>query len=157
MCGIVGYIGREQAAPIVVNALKKLEYRGYDSAGLATITNSHVCIKKDAGTLAEVNTKHQLNELPGVAGIGHVRWATHGAVTADNAHPHLDCNHEIAIVHNGIKEVYQVQHSSPLRIQIVAHNDSCILPTTVHASHRSCYLKWTAHWRRYGYTGRYTT
>ena len=111
MCGIVGYIGCEQAAPIVLKALKKLEYRGYDSAGLATIADSHVCIKKDAGTLAEVNTKHQLNELPGIAGIGHVRWATHGAVTADNAHPHLDCNQEIAIVHNGIIENHQELHS----------------------------------------------
>ncbi|HEY41932.1 MAG TPA: glutamine--fructose-6-phosphate transaminase (isomerizing) [Dehalococcoidia bacterium] len=107
MCGIVGYIGNQQAAPILLNALKKLEYRGYDSAGLATITDSHVCIKKDAGTLVEVNTKHQLNELPGIAGIGHVRWATHGAVTASNAHPHLDCNQEIAIVHNGIIENHQ--------------------------------------------------
>ena len=107
MCGIVGYIGCEQAAPIVLSALKKLEYRGYDSAGLATITDSHICLKKDAGTLAQVNTKHQLNELPGVAGIGHVRWATHGAVTAGNAHPHLDCNQEIAIVHNGIIENHQ--------------------------------------------------
>jgi glucosamine--fructose-6-phosphate aminotransferase (isomerizing) len=107
MCGIVGYIGNKQAAPIVLKALKKLEYRGYDSAGLATITDSHILFKKDAGSLAEVTAKHQLEKLPGKAAIGHVRWATHGAVSAINAHPHLDCKQEIAIVHNGIIENYQ--------------------------------------------------
>jgi glucosamine--fructose-6-phosphate aminotransferase (isomerizing) len=107
MCGIVGYIGDREAAPVVLNALTRLEYRGYDSAGLATIVNSRVCIIKDIGKLAEVNQKHHMDRLPGTTGIGHVRWATHGEVTARNAHPHLDCQHDIAVVHNGIIENHQ--------------------------------------------------
>ncbi len=104
MCGIVGYIGNRQAAGIVLNALHKLEYRGYDSAGIATIADGCLSVRKDTGKLSEVNEKHHLHQLPGEVGIGHVRWATHGAVTIANSHPHLDCKHEIAIVHNGIIE-----------------------------------------------------
>jgi len=107
MCGIVGFIGDKEAAPIIVNALTKLEYRGYDSAGLATISNDTVYIEKDVGKLAEVRQKHQIDKLPGHVGIGHVRWATHGGVTAKNAHPHLDCSKKIAVVHNGIIENHQ--------------------------------------------------
>jgi len=107
MCGIVGYTGDREAAPVVLNALTRLEYRGYDSAGLATIVDSRVCIIKDIGNLDEVNQKHHMDRLPGTTGIGHVRWATHGEVTARNAHPHLDCKHDIAVVHNGIIENHQ--------------------------------------------------
>jgi len=107
MCGIVGYIGDKEAAPVVLSALTKLEYRGYDSAGLATISKGTVSIKKDIGKLADVREKHQMDRLPGQVGIGHVRWATHGGVTATNAHPHLDCKQEIAVVHNGIIENHQ--------------------------------------------------
>ena len=115
MCGIVGFAGDRKAAPILLDALRKLEYRGSDSAGLATVTNSRIWLKKDKGKLAEVRKKHQLDGLPGKAGIGHVRWATHGEVNQENAHPHLDCNHDIAVVHNGIIENYQ---------QLRAHLDS---------------------------------
>lgn len=104
MCGIVGYSGTTQAAPIVLKALSKLEYRGYDSAGLATVHDGCISLRKDAGKLVEVIDRHELYRLPGVTGIGHVRWATHGAPTARNAHPHLDCKQRIAIVHNGIIE-----------------------------------------------------
>jgi glucosamine--fructose-6-phosphate aminotransferase (isomerizing) len=107
MCGIVGFIGDKEAAPVVLDALTRLEYRGYDSAGLATISNGTVCMEKDIGKLADVRQKCQMDKLPGHVGIGHVRWATHGGVTAINAHPHLDCKHQIAIVHNGIIENYQ--------------------------------------------------
>jgi len=107
MCGIVGYIGNRHAAEIVLNALQKLEYRGYDSAGMATIDNGSLFLSKDIGRLSDVNDKHHLCQLPGEAGIGHVRWATHGGVTTENAHPHLDCRHEIAVVHNGIIENYR--------------------------------------------------
>ena len=88
----------------MLNALHKLEYRGYDSAGMATIADGRLSVRKDTGKLSEVSEKHHLLQLPGKVGIGHVRWATHGAVTIANAHPHLDCKHEIAIVHNGIIE-----------------------------------------------------
>lgn len=107
MCGIVGFTGDREAAPIVLSALGKLEYRGYDSSGLATVTNSRLWLKKDVGKLAEVNEKHHLDKLPGKTGIGHVRWATHGGVTMENAHPHLDCQRQIAVVHNGIIENHQ--------------------------------------------------
>jgi len=107
MCGIVGYIGDKVAAPVILSALTRLEYRGYDSAGVATISSGTLSIKKDIGKLAEVREKHQMDTLPGQVGIGHVRWATHGGVTAANAHPHLDCKQEIAVVHNGIIENHQ--------------------------------------------------
>jgi glucosamine--fructose-6-phosphate aminotransferase (isomerizing) len=107
MCGIIGFVGNRPAAPIILGALKKLEYRGYDSAGIATIANSHLEILKGVGKLADVEKACQLSCLPGTIGIGHVRWATHGKVSVENAHPHFDCTHTIAVVHNGIIENYQ--------------------------------------------------
>ena len=104
MCGIIGYIGKRQAAPILLDSLRKLEYRGYDSAGLITlIIDFH--LQKDIGKIDEI--KFDLNELRGRIGCGHTRWATHGAVTKENAHPHLSNNKTIAVVHNGIIENYQ--------------------------------------------------
>ena len=129
MCGIVGFIGDREAAPVLFSALTKLEYRGYDSAGLATINNGSLCLKKDAGKLAEVNEKHQLDKLPGKAGIGHVRWATHGEVTATNAHPHLDCRQEIAVVHNGIIENHQELRSRlSAKHKLVSDTDTEVIP-----------------------------
>ena len=107
MCGIIGYVGDAAAAPILVKALRNLEYRGYDSAGIATICDGKVRAEKDVGKLDQVLGKHDLDSLPGNIGIGHVRWATHGEVTQVNAHPHFDCKREIAVVHNGIVENYQ--------------------------------------------------
>ncbi len=107
MCGIAGYIGRKKAAPIILRNLKRLEYRGYDSCGIATVENkSRLHIKKDAGRIAEIHKKLKLDKLLGSAGIGHTRWATHGNVSKKNAHPHVDCKKEIAIVHNGIISNY---------------------------------------------------
>jgi glutamine---fructose-6-phosphate transaminase (isomerizing) len=107
VCGIVGVVGKTDAAPVLLNALKKLEYRGYDSAGMATSDNIHLEIRKGIGKLSEVENNYHLVDLPGTSGIGHVRWATHGGVTIENAHPHTDCTGRIAIVHNGIIENYQ--------------------------------------------------
>jgi glucosamine--fructose-6-phosphate aminotransferase (isomerizing) len=107
MCGIIGYCGKRQAAPIVFEGLKKLEYRGYDSAGIAILNGSHLIIKKDTGQVEEVNLKHKLSTLPGNTAIGHTRWATHGSVTKANSHPHSDCNERIAVTHNGIIENYE--------------------------------------------------
>lgn len=104
MCGIVGFTGTTRAAPTVLKALSKLEYRGYDSAGVATVHDGRISLSKDAGKLADVIDRQELYLLPGTTGIGHVRWATHGAATARNAHPHFDCRQRIAIVHNGIIE-----------------------------------------------------
>jgi len=105
MCGIFGCILKDgNAAPVIHAALKRLEYRGYDSVGEATLHESSLHIKKDQGKIDEVHKIHNLDDLPGNIGIGHTRWATHGAPLQVNAHPHLDCDGQIAIVHNGIIE-----------------------------------------------------
>jgi len=108
MCGIVGYIGEKQAAPVLLDTLSRLEYRGYDSAGIATVAGGRIHAGKDAGALLEVVAKQHLDMLPGHIGIGHTRWATHGGISAANAHPHLDCDNEIAVVHNGIIENHEI-------------------------------------------------
>ncbi len=100
MCGIVGFIGKEQAAPLIYDSLKKLEYRGYDSFGFATIDSAGLHVEKGVGKISDASRI----ELPGRAGIGHSRWATHGNVTKKNAHPHTDCTGKVAVVHNGIIE-----------------------------------------------------
>jgi len=129
MCGVVGFVGDRKAAPIVLSALRKLEYRGYDSAGLATIADNRLWLKKDAGKLAEVEQKHHLDKLPGKAGVGHVRWATHGDVSQVNAHPHLDCKQEIAIVHNGIIENHQeLRHRLESRHKFISDTDTEVIP-----------------------------
>jgi len=105
MCGIFGCILKDgNAAPIIHQALKRLEYRGYDSVGEATIHEGKLYIKKDCGKIDEVHKIHNLDALPGNIGVGHTRWATHGAPLEINAHPHVDCDGQIAIVHNGIIE-----------------------------------------------------
>jgi glucosamine--fructose-6-phosphate aminotransferase (isomerizing) len=105
MCGIFGCILKdENAAPVIHAGLKRLEYRGYDSVGEATIYDGVLYVKKDQGKIDEVHKILNLDNMPGSVGIGHTRWATHGAPTQENAHPHLDCNEQIAVVHNGIIE-----------------------------------------------------
>lgn len=104
MCSIIGYIGKEIAAPILVKGLKRMEYRGYDSVGVATEYNNKIEVRKGIGKVIQVNSLEHLDELPGFVGIGHTRWATHGRVTDANAHPHYSTDRKIAIVHNGIIE-----------------------------------------------------
>jgi len=106
MCGIIGFIGFKKANEIILDGLKHLEYRGYDSCGVAINTLSDLIIKKDVGKVDEVSSKFNFLFPEAEIAIGHVRWATHGNVTQVNAHPHLDCNSEIAVVHNGIIENY---------------------------------------------------
>lgn len=107
MCGIVGYIGKKQAAPIILDGLSKLEYRGYDSAGIAVYDGTRICTQKAAGRLAVLeNFTHGGETMPGFSGIGHTRWATHGAPSDLNAHPHTNKEGTIAVVHNGIIENY---------------------------------------------------
>jgi len=103
MCGIVGYAGYRDAAPVLLQGLRRLEYRGYDSYGIATL-NKKICIHKKAGRVSELLDSPDI--LQGKVGIGHTRWATHGIPSDINAHPHLDCTEQIAIVHNGIIENY---------------------------------------------------
>ena len=105
MCGIIGCASRGvRVAPILHLGLKRLEYRGYDSAGIATVDGNSVHVKKDSGKIDEIHERLNLDDLPGFIGIAHTRWATHGAPSQANAHPHLDCDKRIAIVHNGIIE-----------------------------------------------------
>ena len=105
MCGIFGCISKDvKAAPVIHAALKRLEYRGYDSVGIATIHDGKIYIKKDSGKIDDVHKLLNLDDMPGNLGIGHTRWATHGAPYQVNAHPHTDCKGEIAVVHNGIIE-----------------------------------------------------
>ncbi len=112
MCGIISYIGREKCKNIIINGLKRLEYRGYDSAGIAILVNdecsqnSIVKVAKQAGKIAELEKTLENLDFNGNVGIGHTRWATHGEPTTINAHPHLDCSGKIAVVHNGIIENY---------------------------------------------------
>ncbi len=104
MCGIVGYIGNRNATPIILNGLKKLEYRGYDSAGLAVLTNGKIEVRRNAGKLSNLANNIHADPIAGTIGIGHTRWATHGEPTARNAHPHLSSTGEVVVVHNGIVE-----------------------------------------------------
>src|SRR5881397_2306457 len=108
MCGIVGYVGPDQALPILLEGLRRLEYRGYDSAGVAVMDDS-VRVVKRAGKLSELEAAlATLEPVSGRTGMGHTRWATHGAPTDLNAHPHLDCTKRVAVIHNGIVENFQV-------------------------------------------------
>ena len=104
MCGIVGYIGEKDATPIILKGLKMLEYRGYDSAGLAVLTNGHIEVRRDAGKLANLEHLVEGNPIHGKLGIGHTRWATHGEPSARNAHPHMGSTGKVVVVHNGIVE-----------------------------------------------------
>ena len=109
MCGIIAYSGTEDAAPILLEGLKRLEYRGYDSAGILTLdSGSHqFALKKDIGKVMEIHEKVNFLDLKGSVGIAHTRWATHGGVTKNNAHPHISNNGKIAVIHNGIIENYK--------------------------------------------------
>lgn len=104
MCGIVGYIGEQNATPIILNGLKRLEYRGYDSAGIAVLQNSHIEVRRDAGKLDKLVEMVTRQPIEGKVGIGHTRWATHGEPSARNAHPHLSNDGKFVVVHNGIVE-----------------------------------------------------
>src|SRR6266480_5798356 len=106
MCGIIGYIGDKQVVPILIDGLRRLEYRGYDSAGVAVVKNGHIERRRSAGKLSNLETAIRTEPLDGVYGVGHTRWATHGRPTEENAHPHRDCTGKIVVVHNGIIENY---------------------------------------------------
>src|SRR6187455_132913 len=107
MCGIVGYVGNKQVVPLIIDGLRKLEYRGYDSAGIAVVSEGHdLEIRRAEGKLRNLEEVIRLSPLDGTYGIGHTRWATHGRPTEENAHPHRDCTGRVVVVHNGIIENY---------------------------------------------------
>src|ERR1700694_5916888 len=115
MCGIVGYVGRSEAAPILLDGLRRLEYRGYDSAGVAIVDGDHVETRKCAGRIAELGKLMAAKPPTGTYGISHTRWATHGKPTDQNAHPHFDATGKLALVHNGVIENYQALKDQLIR------------------------------------------
>ena len=104
MCGIVGYIGTKKASPILINGLIRLEYRGYDSAGISTIEKDDLSIMKDQGRVKNLYNLKGIDDLEGTIGIAHTRWATHGKPSKENSHPHMDNSKTFSVVHNGIIE-----------------------------------------------------
>src|SRR5687767_4519801 len=106
MCGIIGYIGPKDVVPVLIDGLRRLEYRGYDSAGVAVVRQGAVDLRRSAGKLSNLENVIRLEPLDGLYGVGHTRWATHGRPTEENAHPHRDCTGKIVVVHNGIIENY---------------------------------------------------
>jgi glucosamine--fructose-6-phosphate aminotransferase (isomerizing) len=114
MCGIVGILGSKPVAPDIVEALRRLEYRGYDSAGIATVRDGHLDRRRAEGKLNNLAERLADEPLPGYTGIGHTRWATHGRPSEDNAHPHTDGH--VSVVHNGIIENFR-----ELRDELTAH------------------------------------
>ena len=107
MCGIVGYVGKKRVVPVIIEGLRRLEYRGYDSAGIAVAGNGDgLQVRRAEGKLRNLEETIRLKPLDGTYGIGHTRWATHGRPTEENAHPHRDCRGRVVVVHNGIIENY---------------------------------------------------
>ena len=106
MCGIVGYVGPRQAAGIIVGGLRRLEYRGYDSAGIAVLHEESVELRRSVGKIGNLESRLDEQPVRGSIGIGHTRWATHGRPSETNAHPHADCGESLVVVHNGIIENY---------------------------------------------------
>ena len=106
MCGIIGYIGPKEVVPVLIDGLRRLEYRGYDSAGVAVVRNGVIDLRRSAGKLSNLEDVISADPISGDYGVGHTRWATHGRPTEENAHPHRDCTGKIVVVHNGIIENY---------------------------------------------------
>jgi glucosamine--fructose-6-phosphate aminotransferase (isomerizing) len=131
MCGIVGYIGPRDATPIVLNGLKRLEYRGYDSAGVAVVNDGKIEIRRDAGKLGRLADLVSQSPISGSPGVGHTRWATHGAPSARNAHPHLGATGKVVVVHNGIVENY-LELKDELVSEGVTFNSDTDTETIVH-------------------------
>ncbi|HLN31067.1 MAG TPA: glutamine--fructose-6-phosphate transaminase (isomerizing) [Gemmataceae bacterium] len=124
MCGIVGYVGHREAEPILIEGLRRLEYRGYDSAGLATVTGACLHLRKRAGRIANLARHLRDRPIPGCHGISHTRWATHGPATDANAHPHVGGDNQVAIVHNGVIENYASVKRQLQQEGIVFHSDT---------------------------------
>jgi glucosamine--fructose-6-phosphate aminotransferase (isomerizing) len=124
MCGIIGYIGSRGATPLLLEGLKRMEYRGYDSAGVAVMNGSGVETRKAAGKISELERALATRPVVGDMGIGHTRWATHGVPNECNAHPHIDCKGNIAVVHNGI-----IENSGTLKKELIAHGHTFVSET----------------------------
>ena len=138
MCGIIGFVGNENASPFLLNGLEKLEYRGYDSAGVAICNGEKINVLKSRGKLAELEKKIEINNLIGNVGIGHMRWATHGKVSEENAHPQSSLNNKIVLVHNGIIENYLELKNEFDKNIFVSDTDTEVIAHLIYK-----YYKWT--------------
>ncbi|MFQ6065919.1 MAG: glutamine--fructose-6-phosphate transaminase (isomerizing) [bacterium] len=148
MCGIVGYVGDKFVDSLLVAGLERLEYRGYDSAGIATLKGGKLKIKKTPGKIQLLKEKLKEDPLGGEVGIGHTRWATHGEVTLENAHPHTDCREEIAVIHNGIIENFESLREKLITeghafktdtdTEVIAHLIEKFLKGDLHSAVRKC-------------------
>lgn len=134
MCGIVGYIGTKKASPILINGLLRLEYRGYDSAGISTIENSGLSVMKDKGRVKNLYNLDGINDLEGTIGIAHTRWATHGKPSKENSHPHMDNSKTFSVVHNGIIENYNELRDFLTKngYTFYSQTDTEIVPNLIH-------------------------
>ena len=143
MCGIIGYIGKRQATDILVDGLRRLEYRGYDSAGLAVLNRTGLVVQKSQGKLQQLVDQLQWDECIGNVGIGHTRWATHGIPTKINAHPHFDSKKEIAVVHNGIIENFRhiKTHLEATGRRFRSETDSEVLPHLIESFYKGDLLQ----------------
>ena len=140
MCGIVGYIGKRDCAPIVLEGLRRLEYRGYDSAGIAVVRNGIIEVRKKAGKVSDLASAWKTSGVPSTVGMGHTRWATHGEPNDVNAHPHFDCKKTVAVIHNGVIENYRTLKTKLLSTghvfnsetdtEVIAHLIEEFLPKT---------------------------
>ena len=124
MCGIVGYVGYRTTADLLIEGLHRLEYRGYDSAGIALQNEDGIALRKKAGRVAELASSIDAHPISGTSGIGHTRWATHGGTTDENSHPHLGGNGEVAIVHNGVIENYDALRRQLQQLGFVFHSET---------------------------------
>lgn len=134
MCGIVGYIGRKEAKPILLNGLSRLEYRGYDSAGIATIESDKIVAIKSLGRVSDLEKATGMDAIKGTLGIGHTRWATHGKPSKENSHPHMDNSNSFAVVHNGIIENYADLKDFLINngYTFISQTDTEVIPNLIH-------------------------
>ena len=134
MCGIVGYIGTRKASPILINGLLRLEYRGYDSAGIATLEDEGLTVMKDKGRVKNLYNIPGIDDLKGTIGIAHTRWATHGKPSKENSHPHVDNSKSFSVVHNGIIENYNELRKflTDKGYKFYSQTDTEVIPNLIH-------------------------
>jgi glucosamine--fructose-6-phosphate aminotransferase (isomerizing) len=146
MCGIVGYVGSRPAQPYLIRALKKLEYRGYDSSGIAVLGDC-ISVYKDIGRVGEL--EKSAPTLRGSIGIGHTRWATHGEPSRINAHPHLDCTGRLAVIHNGVIFNYQSLKEELIREghKFISDTDTEVIPHLIEKYYTQRVLRYCGHRR----------
>ncbi len=139
MCGIIGYIGENKAKPILINGLLRLEYRGYDSAGIATIEKDEIKTIKNKGRVKNLNDIEEINSLKGTIGIGHTRWATHGKPSSINSHPHADNTNCFSVVHNGIIENYSdlKEFLKSRKYKFLSETDTEVIPNLIHFNYQN--------------------